>query len=355
VISSSGKPVSAKQNLSPLSRCLAAFRKLFGFALLLLAPHARAESLEDAAHDLAMKVCLAGHKQPVKVAWTESTSSSNELSEAVRKVFLDQVSACGMEAAEGSEAPVLTVAARFTPSKILLVANFATPIAGEQLLVAEVPRASLFVARETSVAPQLRAELFWRQEKPIQSAIAWQDPDTQQQFLFVWGDVLLRLRFEGGAWKLIDSAELPGTGRRSRFGEGGLAYSRLKQRLELVVRKKVCDLNLAGHISLACSGSETAERTAQLSSACEESPRYLATGKRDYTQPDRITLGAVSASAVVPSSFASSDESSWGSVDMPGPVLDISVAESAKAAFAVVRNLLTGNYEVYRITAVCGN
>jgi hypothetical protein len=36
-------------------------------------------------------------------------------------------------------------------------------------------------------------------------------------------------------------------------------------------------------------------------------------------------------------------------------VLDINVAENAKAAAAVVKNLSTGNYEVYRITAVCGN
>jgi hypothetical protein len=347
--------VSAKQNLSPRSWCLAVFCQLFGFALLVCAPHAGAGSLEDAAHELAMKVCLAGHKQPVKVAWAESTSSSTDLSDPVRKIFLDQLSACGMEGTEGSDVPVLTVTMRFTPSKVLLVANSSAPAAGEPLFVVEVPRASLFVARETSAAPQLRAELLWRQEKSIQSAIAWQDPATQERFLLLWSDGLLsRLRFDDSAWKTIDSAELP-DGHRSRSGEGGFSYNRSKQKPELVLRKKACDLNLDGHVSLTCDGSELKERTAQLSSACEESPRYLATGKGDYTQPDRVTLGAIPAAGVAPSASISLEENSSGSVDMPGPVLDVSPAENSKAAFAVVKNLLTGNYEVYRITAVCGN
>jgi hypothetical protein len=73
------------------------------------------------------------------------------------------------------------------------------------------------------------------------------------------------------------------------------------------------------------------------------------TGKGDYTQTDRITL------AGAPGAGAAADRTPGGSADMPGPVLDISVAENAKAAAAVVKNLSTGNYEVYRITAVCSN
>lgn len=361
MLSSSRKPVSAKQNLSPRSRHLAVFRQLFGFALLLWAPHARAESLEDAAHELAMKVCLAGHKQPVDVAWSGSPSSSNDLSDDARRAFLGQISACGMQATEGSDPRVLTVAVRFTPSKILLIAKLAAPASGEQIFVVEVPRSSVFVAREAPPAPQLRSELLWRQEKSIQSAIAWQDPATQERFLFLWSDgVFSRIRFEDGAWKSMDSTELQSAGRRTRSGEAGFSYNRSKQSIELVLRKGICELNLAGRVSLTCSGTEPVHRTAELSPTCEDSPRYLASGNGDYTQPDRITLGTISRTGVAPlaatsSGATSSDEGYAGSVDMPGPVLDISVAENSKAAFVVVKNLSTGNYEVYRITAVCGN
>jgi hypothetical protein len=104
-------------------------------------------------------------------------------------------------------------------------------------------------------------------------------------------------------------------------------------------------------MAFACSGSEPGEKTAELSSTCEESPRSLSSGTGDYTQPDRILLkpGSAKATAVPP------EESSSASMDMPGPVLDISTAGNLKAASAVVKNLSTGNYEVYRITAVCGN
>jgi hypothetical protein len=89
----------------------------------------------------------------------------------------------------------------------------------------------------------------------------------------------------------------------------------------------------------------------QILSACEERPRYLATGTGDYTQTDRIILRG----QVVNQVAQPPNDGDASSVEVPGPVLGISVAENAKAAFAVVKNLSTGNYEVYRIAAVCSN
>jgi len=301
-----------------------------------------------------MKVCLGGHRQPVKVAWQENTSSSSYFSDARKKAFLDQISACGMEAAENSDVPRLTVTLRYTPSKALLIASLTEAVNGQQLFVVEIPRASLLVARESGAAPQLREELLWSEEKPIQSAIGWQDPSSQERYLLVFSDgLVLRFRFEDNAWKLMDSADFPGAGRRSRSGEGGFFYARAKQRFELVLRKRVCELNLDGRLSLTCSGIDVPDRTAEIASSCEESPRYLVAGKGDYTQPDRITLGSAAKTGVA--SSGASEETYSGSVEMPGPVLDISVAENSKTAFAVTKNLSTGNYEVYRITSVCSD
>ncbi len=348
VISSSGKPVSAKQNLSsPRPRGLLVPCQLLGFALLLLPSSLRAESLEDAAHELAMKVCLAAHKQPVKVVWHE-LPSSGYLSDARKKIFLDQVSACGMQATENSDAPILTVTIQVTPSKALLIANSAESVNGPPIYVVEIPRASLFVPRDAVPTPQLRRELVWQQEKPIQSAIEWQDPVAQERFLFLLSDGLFqRFHFENNAWKWMDAAKLPAAGRRSRSEETTFFYSHAKERLELVLGKEACDLSLSEQLSFTCGGVELGDRTAELLSSCEEFPRYLLAGRGDYTQADRIRLAV----AATPSA----DESYSGSLDMPGPVLDIRTEENAKAAFAVVRNLSTGNYEVYRITAVCSN
>jgi hypothetical protein len=342
--------VSAKQNPSlPRPRGLSVFCQLMGFALLFLPSRMRAESLEDAAHELAMKVCVAAHKQPVKVAWRESPQPSGYWSDRRKKVFLDQISACGMEAAENSDAPILTVTIEVTPSKVLLIASSMEAV-NPQIYMIEVPRASLFVARETAPATQLKRELLWQQEKPIQSALELQDPATQERFLFLLSESLfMRFDFENGVSKWMDSAQFLSLGPRPRAAEVSLFYSHAKERVELVLGKTVCDLDLTPPVSYTCTGMEVRDRTTELSSTCDESPRYLVTGKGDYTQTDRITLASAAGVA------AAADETYRGSVDMPGPVLDISVAENAKAAAAVVKNLSTGNYEVYRITAVCSN
>jgi hypothetical protein len=355
VLSSSGKPVSAKQNFFlPRPRGRLVFSQLLGFALLFLPLPSRAESLEDAAHELAMKVCLGARKQPVKVAWQESPQASGYLNDARRKIFLDQISACGMAASENADVPVLMVTMQVTASKALLIADWADAAGGRQTYMIEIPRPSLYVARDAAVAPQLQRELLWQQEKPIQSALEWQDAGTQERYLFLISDgQFVRCRFENGVWKVVESAELPVSGRRMRGGEGSIVYSHSKGKIELALRKKSCDLNTSGRITFTCSGGEFSERSADLLSTCEDAPRSLSSGEGDYTQPDRIRLKRSIGSGA--GTGISIEESDSSSVDMPGPVLAISVAENKKAASAVVKNLSTGNYEVYRITAVCSN
>jgi len=325
------------------------FCQLLGFAALLLPTCMRAESLEDAAHELAMKVCLAPRKQAVRVQWQEPPGARGYLSASRRRVFQDQISACGLEAAENSDAPILTVTIQVTPSEALLIANAIDAASHTQIYVVEVPRASLTVARETASTPLLRRELVWQQEKPIQSALEWRDPATEERFLFLLSDGLLdRFRLENGAWKWVDSTEFLSAGARSRAPEASLLYSRAKARVELALPGKICALDLNARLSYTCTASEFGDKTRELSTTCEESPRYLATGKGDYTQPDRIALARASGTAA-----AVADDSYAGSMDVPGPVLDISVTEDSKTASAVVKNLSTGNYEVYRITTVC--
>jgi hypothetical protein len=345
--------VSAKQNLFPLrSRALTVLWRLLGFGLLLLPARLCGEPLEDAAHQLAMKVCLAARKESVRVVWQASPQSSGYLTDSRKKIFLEQVSACGIQPTENSDAPILTVTLQVTPSKALLIANTKDAASGPQIYVVEVPRSSLSVARATGATPQLRRELLWQQEKPIQSALEWQHPTTGEWFLFLLSDSLfMRFDFENGAWKWVDSAQFLPVGRSSRTGEVSLFYSHTKERVELVLRRKICDIDPTVHFGYTCTGSEVSDRTMELSSACGESPRYLATGKGDFTQRDQITLASGSGAGAT----VSDDDNYAGSMDMPGPVLDVSVAQNSKSATAVVRNLSTGNYEVYRITAVCGN
>ena len=355
VLSSSGKPVSAKQNLSlPRTRGITILCQLLGSALFLVPPVLRADALGDAAHELAMKVCAAGRKQPVRVHWLGSPESSGNLSDANKKLFLVQLSACGIEETDSPDAAAMNVAVRMTPSNVLLIAEAPDAAGVQQIELIEIPRASLEVPRETSPGPQLRRELLWQQEKPIQSAVEWQDQDTEERYLFFLSETqLLRSRFENGSWKIMDATELPAGDHRSRIEDGRFVYTLSKGKLALIFHDKICEFNPVGSVSLSCSTRVYDEKLARISSSCDESLLLLRTGKGDYTELDRITLGE----PIQPyrEAIVSPNDGYSSSVEMPGPVLDLSVGENPKAAFAVVKNLSTGNYEVYRITAVCSN
>jgi hypothetical protein len=344
--------VSAKQNLSPpRSRRFSIFCQLLGFALLLPLP-SRAESLEDAAHELAIKVCLALHKQPVKVAWRESPDSMDYWSDARKTIFLEQLSACGLEAAQNSEAAVLHVSGELTPSRLLLIAESYDPANGPTIHVVAIPRTSRLDPQSAVTSPRLNRELQWQQQEPIRSALEWQDSSLRERFLFLVSEgLLVRLQFEISAWKLIDSSPLPAARRHSRLGDGFLKFYFPGQPPRVFLDRTSCSFSPSGPISFACEPLNLVGQATRILSNCEGSPRYLGTGKGDYTQPDRITLGSLDMGLSAPAP----QDKTLDSVEMPGPVLNLSLAEDLKTAFAAVRNLSTGSYEVYRITAVCGN
>jgi hypothetical protein len=345
--------VSAKQNLSPpRSRGLAFFCQLLGIAFLFAPSQLRGDPLEDAAHKLALKVCTAPHNPSVKMQWLESPEASGYLSEPRKRVFLDQISACGISPSENSEAPVLKVAISVTATKVLLTSDSTDPTGGRQIHMVEFPRSLLFNISDAASAPHLTSELLWEQEKPIYSAIEWIDSSTEERFLFLLSDgAFVRRRFENGSWAMVDSTDLPRGNRRSRDGDGAFLYSSPEGKLDLTVHGSPCELNLIGRISFACGANYAAPKRIDFFSNCEDSPRKLVTGNGDYTRSDRILL----TSPVGTAGGLAADEKYSASVDIAGPVLDISVGQNRKAAFAVVKNLLTGNYEVYRIAAVCSN
>jgi hypothetical protein len=357
VLSSNFKPVYAKQNLPALRpRALFVVFSLFLLGLFFAAPLSRASSLEDAPHELAMKVCAAGRKQAVSVHWQESGDSAGYWSETRKKAFLEQISACGIEPTEGSDAPALRISVQVTPSSLLLIAESTDGTEGRQIRMIEVPRELPFRSGDAASGPHLAGELLWQQEQPIDSALEWQDPASQELFLFLLGDgVLVRMNFQSGAWKTLDSTELPAVRRHSRLGDARFAYAFTGRLFDLAIDGKICSFKPNGPISFSCAEENPRAKRLLLSSPCEPLPRYVTTGSGDYAQPDQILLGSPALDATAATPAVTPKEADSRAFQVPGPVLGISLAENASAAFAVVKNLATGNYEVYRITVDCRN
>jgi hypothetical protein len=104
--------------------------------------------------------------------------------------------------------------------------------------------------------------------------------------------------------------------------------------------------------------AQIGSQRADIPAACgEASGEILAAGTGDYTQPDSIRAYEMRSGAAAPVSPA---------LEFPGPVMSLqavtssqtvaaSQAQPAPPALAVVRNLASGDDEVYEISLVCGH
>jgi hypothetical protein len=350
--------VRAKQKLSLLHyRGLALLCVLLALYFAGSPIAVRADSLEEATRNLARQICAAPHQKSVKINWQVPAELSGTLSDSLKNVFASQISACGTATNNNAEFPALNVAIRGTASKLLLVANLVDSGGSRQIRMIEIRRDTLSISNETSRTPQLHRKLLWQQERPLESAMEWYGRSPEEHFLFLASQgSLVRLRFTNEVWNQVDSADLPKADRPSRSGGGGSTFlygnSEPEAKLEILSNRKLCEFSPAGNLSLRCNDSYPGGKQLRLSSECGETSSWsLRTDTGDYAQRDRIIYG----NAEVTEAEFPSDEASSHSLEMPGPVLDISTTVDLKAAIAVVRNISTGNYEVYRISLACAN
>jgi hypothetical protein len=346
--------VHAKQKLSP-SHYRGLALPLLAFLSACSPIPIRANSLEDAARNLARKICAAPRQQSVRINWQASPELSGSIFDSLKKAFLSQLSACGMATDKNSDSPPLNIAIQVAVSKVVLVASLADPGGSPQIRMTEIRRDTLSIANESSLTPRIQRKLLWQQERPLETAMEWYDPSAREHFLFLVNrGSFVRLRSTKEVWTEVDSAELPKADRPSRLGGGGATFvpNTAEARQRVVVNRKLCDFEPVGRLSFTCNDSYLGGKQLRISSECGGMPSWsLSTDTGDYTQRDRI----ISSSSEVAEAELPADEATSHSIEMPGPVLDISATEDSKAAIAVVRNLSTGNYEVYRITLACGN
>jgi hypothetical protein len=292
---------------------------------------------------------VPARKQAIRMNWQESPEQPGISSESAKKTFLTQLSACGIEITENAEAPLLNIAIQFTPSRLLLIAEPGGAADSRSTRMIEIPRAALAVSKELPPALHLRKELLWQQEKPISSAVEWLDKSTHQHVLFLLSEGLfVRLRHENGAWTPVDSTELP-PGRQSRLGRGTFIHGDPEKQVEILLDGKECGLEIGNRVSFSCKRTNIGGRVTTVSSTCADTHAILITGTGDHTHTDRVRMAGLE----VIRPFMSEDEINANSVSMPGPVVDMVTREDGNSVAAVVKNLSTGNYEVYRISTIC--
>jgi hypothetical protein len=345
--------VYASQNLlTPGFRYLFLQALLAGVLFAFFVPNSGAASPEDAAGALARKICAPPMQKNLRVQWSATAGFTGDAFVAFQKVFLERLAGCGIEVTENSGTPVLNISAQPTASKIVFVAELAGSTEGRRIRIVEIPRSDVSISGESPSSLRLRKELLWQQQNPVKGAAEWVDATAHEHFLFLLSEgFLVRRRLENQVWVIVDSTELPVSARPNRLGTGTLLYDdQTPASLAVLVDGKICTIQVGSRVSFNCRTATPGERAVTMVSACDGKLQTLASGAGDYTQPDRISLEDQEDIRV-----GRSDETiRLSSVDMPGPVLDYVTAGEGKSVTAVVRNLSTGIYEVYRISTVCG-
>jgi hypothetical protein len=354
------------------SRTLILFlRPLFLIFLILFAvaagvPFSCAQTPEDAARGLARRV-MEIRELPEKVAveWTNVSSLPEPESVILREAFLKELSSHHQVMTITASVAVLRVSVRETPTNFLLVARIASADS-EQVRMTGVPRAGFLPVMTGGNGLRLTKQLLWQQsetilgareftEAPVAAASvgATNDGATSVTDIFVLKPDALVIYRDGGQ-SLNEIQELPFSGYKyvSRGLEGEMRRSK-----DGDVAVTLPGLNCAMHgpasagerWSMQCAvavsgGPTTADSEAPtLSSSCDATSWRLIGEATDWTQPDRLLLVGAEMKR----------DEAVATLDFAGPVRHLAGSEDGKSALAVVFDLSSGSYEIYRVTMVC--
>jgi len=321
-------------------------------AVLAFSPASRADALEDAARTLAAKVA-ALPRLPVSAAlsWENRSSLSEYQSALLRRAFLSALAGGRLLLVENAAAPVLRVTLSDTPAHILLVAVL-QPAEEQDPVLLEMDRAAFPAGQGVSLAARIERQLLWHQPEPLLDGIEWAEgANPESSLLLLTRDSLLRVRSAQDGGRARDGVPLPASLLLPwpREGQAGFTTgaSTLPPQPKIRMNGKVCGVTLGEKLALSCDGDAGGAKPDPLIAApCSKENYRLLTGGGDRNETDWIQA----------------EKSADGEgarltprLEMPGPVLALTARPEGNSAIAIVRNLLTGDYEAHRITLACGN
>ena len=177
----------------------------------------------------------------------------------------------------------------------------------------------------------------------------FQQHQQARKMILLTEDALMIYGEEQGNWKLQTTKTLPGPKQPPRFARGQLLLAEENMdRVGILLPGRRCEANLADDSPIACAGGGSDWPAARLLSlpACGAQTWWLKSDGTDWTAEDRLFLR---------SSGAAKESAPVAELNVPGAVFSIGAGSNAASAAVVVRSLLTGNYEVYRIELACTN
>jgi len=231
---------------------------------------------------------------------------------------------------------------------------------GPQVAIVPVPKTSRIENHETKGSVTLESKLVWQQPTPLLDfAVVKNTAAAFSTLLTLEPGRLVFYSFADSRSKFSKAIDIPHSKPWPRDVRGAIDLNTQKVRLPEVE----CTGDLENAREMRCapwkgsvpreanrihvSGHEESE-SALLGDRCDGNPVVLVSGNGDWTQPDSIQ-------GFMLSELGGQATASGSPVEFDGPVVSLNPDENQRAADAVVRNLKTGNYEAYIVTATCSH
>ena len=326
------------------------FSSLLTFFLLLLAlvplrTSADDNALEDAARQLAEKIAAIPNLHgPVRLEITDDPNSiAVDLS--WKDMLRKELEKHHLAVTGDNTAQLLHIFVSKTPAQLVFTAT--TRVADrEEVRILAIPRAALALSSPPAAGLRIEKQLLFQSSDRIIDVSAQPESTGGMDVLVARTGELLALRLDSaGAIKQIiafpsASVRVGRDFRAELSSPGGNSAA--------VLPAKICEFSWSGASSeVKCRAAKASWRApTQISSPCTPAKWKLLSGENDWTAADQLRLVA---------DGEAQPEASAAFSGFPGPILSINARQNPSSALLVSQNLRTGNYEVYKITLVCGN
>ena len=308
--------------------------------------------LKETSRKLAERVAtIPGLHGPLHLEWQPDGKWSEGAAARWQEALRDAFDRRALQLSDEAGAPALVVAAAETPTQLVITAKTHVGDHDEVRIVA-IPRTSLPPA-ELPVAPvRLERQLIYESPDRILDASSFSKGGENAY------TVLLYKNFELSVLRVDPNGELKQTLPLNVAGLKPTRDPRGKisihgSTVSVLLSGKSCEFSWDTSADAKCQTEKTPEtpnstsrEDTVLTSPCDETNWTIPAASGEPTVrevlrliPDGATPGS---SATLTSEF-------------PGPVLNLNAEQNPSSALLVVRNLRTGNYEVYKITLACGD
>ena len=348
----SGKKNSARPFIPRAFFLLGVLAELCLFVPRLTAADGNAQ--QETAQRFAERVAaIPGLHGPLRLEWRPDAQWPEGESDLWQQTIRTELEKRSLNLSEDAAAPPLAVYAQETPTQVVLTAK-AHVGDREEIRIVEVARA-LLPPSELPVAPVR-----------LDRQMIYQSPDRILDASSLWNGaegglaILLYKNFEVVAQRLDARNALQ---QSVSLNAAGLKPTRDPRaeitpqagRVSVQLWGKACDFSwdapdVKCHVDKPVASATAAKspwrNPTLLTSPCDGSGWKLLNSAADPTARDVLQ--------VIPDG-ASRESSSGVLSEFPGPILSTNGGQNPASALVVVRNLRTGNYEVYKITLACGD